>query len=89
MSHGARFHQAPPDEIQVSDLDLASYLIASGAKLAGVVPTVDPARRAFRIAGDPALLAEASQRFHEGAARVEPRSFAYARRFLRRALERP
>lgn len=88
MAHGARPQQTSQPEILVSDLDLASYLIASGAKLAGVVPTVDPERRAFRIAGDPALLAEASQRFHAGDALVEPRSFAYARRYLHRALGR-
>ena len=56
---------------------------------AGIAATVDPARRVFVLQASPELIATATQRFNAGDALVEPRSFAYARRFLRRALDRP
>ena len=89
MGHeaGSRFSTASP--IRVSDLDLASYLVAEGARLVGIAATVDPARRVFVLQGSPELIATATQRFNAGDALVEPRGFAYARRFLRRALDRP
>lgn len=89
MSDEAGSRRTTANPIRVSDLDLASYLVAEGARLVGVAATVDPARRTFLIEGHRESIATAMQRFHAGDALVEPRSYAYARRFLRRALELP
>jgi len=86
MRDGARQPSAE-NPIRVSDLDLASYLVAEGARLVGIAATVDPARRVFVLQGSPELIAAATQRFNAGDALVEPRNFSYARRFLRRALD--
>ncbi len=88
MGYGARPRSSKANPIRVSDLDLASYLVAEGARLVGVAATVDPARRDFVLQASPELIATATQRFNAGDALVEPRSFAYARRMLRRALDR-
>ena len=89
MGHEAGPRSSTASPIRVSDLDLASYLVAEGARLVGIAATMDPARRVFVLQASPELIATATQRFNAGDALVEPRSFAYARRFLRRALDRP
>jgi hypothetical protein len=89
MGYEAQPRSSTASPIRVSDLDLASYLVAEGARLVGIAATVDPARRVFVLQGSPELIATATQRFNAGDALVEPRSFSYARRFLRRALDLP
>jgi hypothetical protein len=71
---------------EVSDLDLAAFLLCEGAHLVDVAPTPDPARRDFVLEAPEETLARSVRLFMSGRARVDPRRFAQARRALQRAL---
>ena len=67
---------------RTSDLDLASFLVAQGARLIQVVPTPDPRRFDFVLEGDGHRIDAATRCFLRG----EARAFSAARRALARAL---
>ena len=71
---------------RTSDLDLASFLVARGARLIQVVPTPDPRRFDFVLEGDEHRIEAETRSFLRGEARIDPRAFSAARRALARSL---
>jgi hypothetical protein len=76
-----------PVQVQISDLDLAAALVSLGCtRFLGHVPTSEPGREEFVLAGDRDVVASLTARFAMGDLLVEPRAFAAARRALQRQL---
>jgi len=87
MSPAVTPNATSESEVRVSDLDLASAVVALGTvRLLGHVPTGEPGRHEFVLIGDRDLVASLTARFAMGDLLVEPRAFAAARRTLQRQL---
>jgi hypothetical protein len=72
----------------VADLDVAAVLVAHGCRYVMVVPTRDPRRRAFLVAGDNRLIAQLLSSYRSGGLLVNAKAFVLVQRQLRRTLTR-
>jgi hypothetical protein len=78
----------PQTRVELSDLAAAAFLVASGCTFVGLVPSTEPGRQLFVVAGPRDRIEELLAAFDRGDARVEIAPFMGAQRLLKDRLFR-